>query len=79
MSSETRPQSERDGERWTRVSTFTWTNWTLGVYWGSTPRCDVRGIDLGPLEVLWQRSRRRPPPRSRPAQLPKLPKPPQSS
>lgn len=38
--------------------TWTWTNWTVGVWWDRRARGrPVRraGVDLGPLEAAWQR------------------------
>jgi hypothetical protein len=34
--------------------TWTWTNWTFGVYWGPIGRTNVFGIDIGPLELIWR-------------------------
>jgi hypothetical protein len=46
-----------DPNPWTRKVTVRWTNWTFGIYWGPLSRHYIRGIDLGPLEIVWTRKR----------------------
>lgn len=40
-------------KRWTRKTTWRWTNWTFGVWWSKERRRNAIGVDLGPLEVVW--------------------------
>jgi len=39
-------------DRWERRVTLCWTNWTIGVWW--SPHLNARGLDLGPIEVVWR-------------------------
>jgi hypothetical protein len=36
---------------------FTWTNWTFGIWWGRFSKSKRQpnhfGLDLGPLELIW--------------------------
>jgi hypothetical protein len=36
--------------------TWTWTNWTFGVWTKQFHRFRAWGIDLGPLEMVWRTS-----------------------
>lgn len=38
-------------KRW--KASFSWTNWTFGIWWGQFHRGLIIGLDLGPLEVDW--------------------------
>lgn len=38
----------------TRTTTWSWTNWTFGLWWKGFKRSNCFGIDAGPLEVVWK-------------------------
>ena len=41
---------------WRWKVTWTWTNWTFGAWWGKVGNNYMIGVDLGPLEVVRQRT-----------------------
>lgn len=41
----------------TRAVTWTWTNWTFGVWYARFGKYKQGwGIDIGPFEIVWKRS-----------------------
>lgn len=39
---------------------WTWTNWTIGIWWAQIHRGRAFGIDCGPLEMCYSRRVRLP-------------------
>jgi len=37
-----------------RTSTWTWTNWTFGIWYAKFGGKKRFGIDIGPFEVIWR-------------------------
>lgn len=44
--------------RWYCQATWSWTNWTIGIWWNRSTRRSpwpCFGIDVGPLEAVWRK------------------------
>lgn len=41
---------------YTRNTTWSWTNWTFGVWKLEKRHHKAYGVDIGPLEIVWRKN-----------------------